>query len=118
MSMDKVVTINLEQFRSEDKTRGIKSKVFTGRDRGEMVRVASKIDELEPVNDRIIIEIPADIYSINPSFFEELFLNVVTKLKKEAFLAKFILEAKGEYSFQNELMEAVDRILNDSTAIG
>lgn len=110
--------IDLGQFRSEDKARKIKSKVFTGRDRGEMVRKESKIDELESQNDKIIIEIPADIYSINPSFFEELFLNVVTKLKKDAFLNKFSLDAKGEYSFQNELMEAVDRILNDATAIG
>lgn len=115
---ERIARIDLEQFRSEDKVRRIKSKVFTGRDRGEMVRAASKIDELEAQNDKVIIEIPADIYSINPSFFEELFLNVVTKLKKEAFLQKFSLEAKGEYSFQNELMEAVDRILNDATAIG
>jgi tRNA threonylcarbamoyladenosine modification (KEOPS) complex Pcc1 subunit len=116
--MEKIARINLEQFRSEDKARKVKSKVFTGRDRGEMVRKDSKIDELESQNDKIIIEIPADIYSINPSFFEELFLNVVTKLKKEAFLNKFSLEVKGEYNFQNELMEAVDRILNDATAIG
>lgn len=116
--MEKVITIDLEQYRSVDKVRKIKSKVFTGRDRGEMVRKASKIDEYEETYDKIIIEIPSDIYSINPSFFEELFFNVVSKLKKEAFLAKFTLKANGEYDFQNELMEAIDRILNDTTAIG
>ena len=110
--------INLGEFRSEDKVRRIKAKVFTGRDRGQEVREKSKIDELEASNDEIIIEIPADIYSINPSFFEELFFNVVTKLKKDAFLAKFKLEPKGEYDFQDELMEAIDRILNNATAIG
>lgn len=114
----KSVTINLGQYRSEDKVRKIKSKVFTGRDRGEMVRKASRIDELEAQNDKVIIEIPADIYSINPSFFEELFLNVVLKLGKEAFLKKFSLSPQGEYGFQNEFMEAIERILNDSTAIG
>lgn len=115
---NRVAIINLEQYRSEDKTRRIKSKVFTGRDRGEMVRKASHIDELETQNDQIIIEIPEDIYSINPSFFEELFLHVVLKLKKDAFLAKFSLRPHGEYDFQNEFMEAIDRILNDTTAIG
>ncbi len=115
---NKIATINLEQYRSEDKARKIKSKVFTGRDRGEMVRTASRIDELETLNDKVIIEIPADIYSINPSFFEELFLNVVLKLGKDAFLAKFSLRPQGEYDFQNEFMEAIDRILNDTTAIG
>lgn len=110
--------INLEDFRSEDKVRRVKSKVFTGRDRGQEVREKSRIDELEKNNDEVVIEIPADIYSINPSFFEELFFNVVTRLKKEAFLAKFKLDPKGEYDFQDELMEAIDRILNDATAIG
>lgn len=110
--------INLEDYRSEDKVRHIKAKVFTGRDRGQEVREKSKIDELEVNNDEVIIEIPADIYSINPSFFEELFFNVVTKLKKDAFLAKFKLDPKGAYDFEDELMEAIDRILNDATAIG
>jgi hypothetical protein len=31
-----------------------------------------------------------------------------TPAPTHAFLAKFFLESKGEYSFQNELMEAVD----------
>lgn len=118
MADNKIATINLERYRSEDKVRKIKSKVFTGRDRGEMVRTESRIDELEAQNDKVIIEIPADIYSINPSFFEELFLNVVLKLGKEAFLDKFTLSPQGEYDFQNEFMEAIDRILNDTTAIG
>lgn len=114
----KTATINLENFRSIDKQRQIKSKVFTGRDRGKEVREKSRIDQLEENNENIIIEIPADIYSINPSFFEELFFNVVRKLKKEIFLKKFSLVPKGAYDFQDELLEAIDRILNDTTAIG
>ena len=47
--------INLGDFRSEDKVRRIKAKVFTGRDRGQEVREKSKIDELEASNDEIII---------------------------------------------------------------
>lgn len=111
------VTIDLENFRSEDNVKHIKSKVFTGRDRGVDVRKKSKIDELEKDYDDIVIRIPADIYSINPSFFEELFFNVVQKLKKEGFVKKFKIQSLGEYNFQNELLEAVDRILNDTTAI-
>ena len=52
------------------------------------------------------------------SFFEELFKNVVKKLGREGFLAKFELKSNGDYDFQEELMEAIDRILNDATAIG
>ena len=43
--MEKQITINLENYRSIDKTRRIKSKVFTGRDRGEMVRKMIKRQE-------------------------------------------------------------------------
>ncbi len=116
--MEKIARINLENYRAEDKVKHIKAKVFTGRDRGALVREASRIDQLEANNDKVVVEIPSDIYSINPSFFEELFFNVVNKLKKEEFLRKFTFDAKGEYDFQDELMEAIDRILNDATAIG
>lgn len=112
------VTIDLEKYRSVDKQTKYKSKVFTGRDRGIDVREESKIDELEASNEKIVISIPEDIYSINPSFFEELFKNVVKKLGREGFLAKFELKSNGDYDFQEELMEAIDRILNDATAIG
>ena len=53
----KIAHINLENYRSEDKVRHIKAKVFTGRDRGQEVREKSKIDELENSNDRIILYI-------------------------------------------------------------
>ena len=72
-------TINLERFIAKDTTDGTPAKVFTGRDRGESVRKASNIDEIEKDSTEINIIIPDTIYSINPSFFEELFLNVVLK---------------------------------------
>ena len=115
--MEKIATINLENYRAEDKVTHVKAKVFTGRDRGKDVREKSRIDQLEPACEKVVIEIPADIYSINPSFFEELFFNVVNKLKKDGFLAKFSIRSLGEYDFQDEMMEAIDRILNDTTAI-
>lgn len=111
-------TIDLEKYRSIDKQTKYKSKVFTGRDRGKDVREESRLDELEATYDSIVVSIPEDIYSINPSFFEELFRDVVKKLGREGFLGKFTFESKGDYDFQDELMEAIDRILNSSTAIG
>lgn len=104
--------INLENFR----TKG--SKVFTGRDRGVSVRDGCKLDEIEPNFDVINIIIPDNVYSINPSFFEELFLNVVTKLGKEKFLAKFKFKSIGEYDHSRPLNEAIDRILRKQSAIG
>ena len=109
--LSKLNIINLEDFRVEG------AKVFTGRDRGKYVREQSKIDEIENTYDEVKIIIPNDIYSIIPSFFEELFLNVVTKLGREKFKTKFAFECLGEYKFEKALNEAIDRILRTKTAI-
>jgi len=103
--------ILLEKYR----TKG--AKIFTGRDRGEYVRDKSKIDEIEKNNEQITIVIPNNLYSINPSFFEELFVNVVTKLGKEIFYKKFIFKNDGKYNYEKPLREAVERILREKTAL-
>lgn len=107
--------IDLEDFRVKDGQRI--SKVFTGRDRGAIVRKKSKIDELEQIYDTVKIIIPDNIYSINPSFFEEFLVNVVTRLGKQKFLEKFEFESKGDYEYLAPLNQAIDRILKTQTAI-
>ena len=109
-------TINLEDFRVRE--GDVISKVFTGRDRGKLVRERSNIDSIEASNDKVIIVIPDNVYSINPSFFEELFVNVVKKLGKEGFLSKFEFRSEGDYEYEDQLSEAIDRILHTKTAIG
>ncbi|MDR2125513.1 MAG: DUF4325 domain-containing protein [Prevotellaceae bacterium] len=108
-------TINLEDFRVREGQRV--SKVFTGRDRGKYVRENSKIDEIEAKYNAINIVIPDNVYSINPSFFEEFLVNVVRKLGKEAFLNKFKFTSEGDYEFEGPLNQAVDRILKNQTAL-
>jgi len=110
-------TINLDDFRVIGKD-GTIAKVFTGRDRGEDVRKASKIDEIERNYEKITIIIPDNIYSINPSFFEELFVNVVMRLGKEKFREKFDFKSIGDYNYERPLTEAITRILRKNTAIG
>ena len=117
MKLSKDNTIHLEDFRVIGKDGSI-AKVFTGRDRGEDVRKASRIDEIEAKYDKVIIIIPDNIYSINPSFFEELFINVIIKLGKDKFLEKFQFEVLGNYNYQRPLSEAITRILRKNTAIG
>ena len=55
--------------------------------------------------------------SINPSFLEELLLNVVTKLQPEVFFKKIHFENNGRYKITNDLQEAVERILREETAL-
>ena len=103
--------INLEEFRTP------KAKIFTGRDRGEQVRKDSKIDEIESKFDSVDFIIPANLYSINPSFFEELFINVVEKLGEEEFYKKFNFINEGNYNHEKPLKEAISRILREKTAL-
>ena len=112
MKLSKENIINLEDFRVTG------AKVFTGRDRGLFVRNESKIDLIENQYKEINIVIPTNIYSINPSFFEELFFNVVNKLGKEAFLNKFKFSNEGAYNYSKPLNEAIERILRTKTALG
>lgn len=109
--------INLEDYRVRDGNGSI-AKVFTGRDRGEYVRIKSNIDKIESEYDSVVIVIPDQVYSINPSFFEELFVNVVKKLGKEKFRAKFNFISEGDYNYERPLSEAILRILRKNTAIG
>lgn len=104
-------TIELENFRTP------KAKIFTGRDRGEQVRKDSKIDEIESKYEIVEFIIPANLYSINPSFFEELFVNVVEKLGEERFYQKFNFTNQGKYNYEKPLKEAISRILREKTAL-
>ena len=113
---DKGNVINLEDFRV--KHGNVISKVFTGRDRGVYVREKSHIDDMDTSYDNIEVIIPENIKSINPSFFEELFRNVVIKHGRDTFMKKYKFTSKGSYRYEKTLTEAIQRILRSHTAIG
>jgi hypothetical protein len=102
--------INLADYLKEK--NGLKSKVFTGRDYAKEIRVISNLDFIENQFDNVEIIIPDNIYSINPSFFEELFKNVVIKLGKKEFLRKFDFKSVS-YDYQKSLNEAIYRIIRE-----
>ena len=103
--------IDLQDFR----TNG--AKVFTTRPRGIEVRNKSNIDKVEPEYDKITITIPADISSINPSFLEEFFENIVMKLGENGFYEKFTFVNEGRYKIDTDLAEAIERILREENAL-
>ena len=111
MKMERTTTIDLSNYR----TKG--AKVFSGRDRGLDVRNKSHIDELESLSDKIVIKIPDDIYSINPSFLEEFLFNVVQKLRAQGFQSKFEFINEGKYKISHDLDEAIERILREKNAL-
>jgi hypothetical protein len=107
----KTYNINLQDYRT------IGAKVFTTRPRGIEVRNKSQIDSIEPSYDKIVITIPADISSINPSFLEEFFENVVTKLGEAGFYQKFSFVNEGRYKIDTDLAESIERILREENAL-
>jgi hypothetical protein len=106
-------TINLGDYRS--RSGNTVSRVFTGRERGKQVRELSKIDTLFNGGDRVTIIVPNDIFSITPSFLEELFKNVVANNSKKEILDRLTVE--GRYDLLSPLMEAIDRIEQSKTAL-
>src|SRR5690348_8180200 len=108
---NRTYNIDLEDFR----TKG--AKVFTTRPRGIEVRKKSNIDAVESQYDKIVVTIPNDISSINPSFLEEFFKNVVTRLGEVEFYKKFSFINNGNYKIDSDLTEAVERILRIENAL-
>ena len=109
MKRNKVGIINLEDYHVKG------AKVFAGRDIGRKIKNSSRINEIEDTHNRVVVTIPENIYSITPSFFEELFLDVVRKLGKERFLEKFEFRSNGNYAYESSLNEAIERISRTST---
>lgn len=107
----KTFEINLQDYRTQG------AKVFTTRPRGIQVRNQSKIDELEKSYDKILIIIPDDIASINPSFLEEFLENIVIKLGEENFYKRFQFVNNGRYKIDTDLTEAIERILREENAL-
>lgn len=106
------IIIDLEKYRTQG------SKVFTGRDRGIEVRNKSNIDNLVRSNEKILIKIPQDVMSINPSFLEEFLYNVVVYLGKKEFYKKISFKSDSQrYDISFDLEEAVDRILRKDNAL-
>ncbi len=105
--------IELNSYRT--KIGRTRSRVFTGRDRGAEVRNLSGIDTLFSTAEPLTIIIPDDIFSITPSFLEELFKNIVLKYGKETTLQNVTFE--GKYKIQAAFDEALDRILQQKTGL-
>lgn len=106
--------IDLENYRTQ--LNSVKSRVFTGRDRGEDVRIKSNVNKIFDENDVVLVKIPKDVYSITPSFLEQFFYDVVKKYGKDKFLQMITWETNG-YKIDGPLDEAIDRIINDKTGL-
>ncbi len=98
---------------SSDSTR---SRVLTGKRNGEEVRIKSRIDELFSWREPLTVVVPDDVFSVTPSFLEEMFKNVVLKYGRKAVLDN--VKFKGKYRIQSAFDEAVNRIAQKKAMLG
>lgn len=91
---------------------GLKSTTFSGRTEGREVRKSLKIDEREDGADKVIIKLPNDTTSFNPSFFLGLLFNSVKKCGSiESFKKKYEFDLS---EFPEELRAFITSDLEDS----
>lgn len=81
----------------------VQGPVYTGRDRGERLRVELDLDKLDQVAEPIDVRIPESTYTMSSSFFLGMFGPSIIKLgSKDAFYEHYKFHLPGY------LKEAVD----------
>lgn len=85
--------IDLDQYRSHG------THVFSGRERGEAVREAAELDQLDSEEEPVSIVIPNDTFSVTSSFFLGMFGDSIRRLGEEQF--------REHYRFDGPIMDAV-----------
>lgn len=90
----------------------IEGLVYTGRDRGERLRVEFKLDELDARESVVEVEVPDTAYTISSSFFLGMFgPSVVRAGSKDKFFARYHFRLP---EFLQEVVEGyVTRALQD-----
>lgn len=98
------VRIDLDSYRDP------RSRIFSGRARGEQVRLAAKLPELDISTDRVEIHVPEDVFSVTSSFFLGMFRDSINTLGEEGFRKKFSFAGKNIQRVVDEsIREALKR---------
>jgi len=95
--------IDLSNYKSKN------VKVLSGRDKGNEAREKSKLGVIETEFDVIEILIPADLISLNSSFFLGMFGESVRHLKEEGFRKKYTFECSSKImmSIEEGILQAL-----------
>lgn len=87
--------------------------IFVGKEFGEEVRLKSNIDFKFKTSELVMLIIPHNVNSINPSFFKQFISNVVEDLGVDAFQSKLSVMHYGNYNYESVINESISRIKRD-----
>lgn len=100
-------TINLNEYKTNNKSR-----VFSGRDRGEFARKKLNLDEEDKIDEVVTVIFPEDTISLNSSFFLGLFGKSVRFLSEQKFEKKYHFRASA--SILNSVKDGIQRAMKTS----
>jgi len=108
--MQNTTTIDLNEARTSPK-----AIVFAGRERGRYWRGRFKLDQLDALPDPVTVIIPADVISLNISFFLNLFGESVRRLGRDLFVKhyKFV----SDPILEPMISQGIDQALKQSHAL-
>ena len=91
------------------------SKILSGRDTGEVARKRFKLDELDIKDEKVVVNIPKRVWSINSSFFLGCFGKSVRTLGEEKFREKYIFDC--DEVLRANVDDGISRAINNSSPI-
>ncbi|MBA3342484.1 MAG: DUF4325 domain-containing protein [Gemmatimonadaceae bacterium] len=94
--------------------RSAGSRVFAGRDRGREVRIKAMLDDMDIEPGEVEVSVPADVFSVNSSFFLGLFGPSIRSLGGPGFRAKYRFVGRDISRVVND---GIEEALNTSSPL-
>jgi hypothetical protein len=91
--------------------RATNTKTFTGQPRGKDARTKLNIQALDGSDVSVEVRVPADTYSVSPSFLLGMFTASIERFGRDGFFAKYDFSSWPP-ALHESVAEAVDRIMN------
>jgi hypothetical protein len=91
--------------------RMAQSKTYTGQPRGKDARGRLNIQALDKADTTVEVRVPADTYSVSPSFVLGMFTASIELFGREAFYKKYDFSSWPP-ALKESVSEAVDRVMD------
>lgn len=95
-------------------TRG-EVRNLSGQERGQAARAAFKVDELDKAAEPVLVSVPANVDTINPSFFRGMFALSILTLGVGGFSNHYIFDATPQVLEQ--VQQAIKGTIRDRSQI-